>query len=267
MERRGWKPNATIEAAREVLRRATQTVRRAGGAGNWWARSAGSPPAWRCGSARPFAWQQLAGSAAGNAAARKPRSNAAAHQACRQFASPPIDWPAKYVAEADEIFDAYRAGSDPALHDFDWRKAEICLQAPSMQGRADDERWASLRWRKGYAALERLSVGSTATRSRAQRVRSAPRFRRSGAAHAAKRRPALAMARIYVYSMPDLAKACAEFAAAEKLGAKFGPREIEEQADAWRIARSNSELRDAAGGLAASAAGARALHAGRGFDR
>ena len=45
----------------------------------------------------------------------------------------------------------------------------------------------------------------------------------------------LAMARIFVYSMPDLAKARGEFAAAEKLGAKFGPREIEEQADAWRI--------------------------------
>jgi len=57
---------------------------------------------------------------------------------------------------------------------------------------------------------------------------------------AAKRIPGsadahLALARIFVYSLPDLDRALAEFHQAETLGAKPGPRETEAQADAYRI--------------------------------
>jgi hypothetical protein len=45
----------------------------------------------------------------------------------------------------------------------------------------------------------------------------------------------LALARVFVYSMPDLDRALAEFHQAEALGAQLGPREIEAQADAYRI--------------------------------
>jgi tetratricopeptide (TPR) repeat protein len=47
--------------------------------------------------------------------------------------------------------------------------------------------------------------------------------------------PHLALARVYVYSAPNLERALAELQRAQKLGAKLGPREIEEQADAYRI--------------------------------
>lgn len=251
MERRGWNPNATIEAACEVLRRATHTVKRAGrrwklvGAFGWFAAGMalwiGTAFAWQ-------SWQTLHAQRAATegAARRREQITKAAFKGTGPVAPrgattkpdppPRIDWPAKYVAEADQIFGAYRSGSDPALRHFDWRMAEIRLQDAVDQGRADDETLGKLALAKGYAALEQLSVGvysdkeAAATRLEARRDfdESERRMPQSADAH-------LAMARIYVYSMPDLAKARAEFAAAEKLGSKFGPREIEEEADAFRI--------------------------------
>jgi hypothetical protein len=251
MERRGWNPNATIEAACEVLRRATHTVKRAGrrwklvGAFGWFAAGMalwiGAAFAWQ-------SWQTLhAHRVATEGAARKREQITKAsfngtapvaplNATAKPDPPPGIDWPAKYVTEADQIFGAYRSGSDPALRHFDWRMAEIRLQDAVDQGRADDETLGKLALAKGYAALEQLSVGlyrdkeAAATRVEARRDfdEAERRMPQSADAH-------LAMARIYVYSMPDLAKARAEFADAQKLGAKFGPREIEEEADAFRI--------------------------------
>jgi hypothetical protein len=53
--------------------------------------------------------------------------------------------------------------------------------------------------------------------------------------------PHLALARVYVYSLPDPEKAMAEFAAAERLGAVTGRREVEQQGDVYRI-RAHMEL-------------------------
>ncbi len=47
--------------------------------------------------------------------------------------------------------------------------------------------------------------------------------------------PHLALARVYVYSLPNPGRAMEEFAAAERLGAVLGRREIEQQGDAYRI--------------------------------
>ncbi len=251
MERRGWNPNATIEAACDVLRRATHTVKRAGrrwklvGAFGWFAAGMalwiGTAFAWQ-------SWQTLhAKQTATEGAARKREqitkasfkgtpSERPSVTTNKPDSPPRIDWLEKHVAEADQIFGAYRSGSDPALRHFDWRMAEIRLQDAVDQGRVDDETLGKLALAKGYAALEQLSVGlysdkeAAATRVEARRDfdEAERRMPQSADAH-------LAMARVYVYSMPDLAKARAEFAAAEKLGAKFGPREIEEEADAFRI--------------------------------
>ncbi len=236
---RRWNANATIEAACEVLRRATHTVKLARrqwkliGAFGWF--TAGM--ALWIGTA--FAWQTWQGVQVARAAAVAAAKKAAAVKrasASKAAAPTPIDWPAKYVAEADEIFAAYRAGTDPALHDFDWYKAQIRLQDAVEQGRTGDETLGKLALAKGYVTLERLSVGlytdKVAARMRVEARRdfdeAERRMPQSADAH-------LAMARIYVYSMPNLAQARAEFTVAEKLGAKFGPRDIEEQADAWRI--------------------------------
>src|ERR1039457_4881034 len=53
--------------------------------------------------------------------------------------------------------------------------------------------------------------------------------------------PHLALARIYVYSLPDPEKAMTEFAAAERSGAVLGRREVEQQGDVYRI-RARQEL-------------------------
>ena len=53
--------------------------------------------------------------------------------------------------------------------------------------------------------------------------------------------PHVALARVYVYSLPDPEKAMAEFAAAERLGAVLGRREVEQQGDVYRI-RAQQEL-------------------------
>src|SRR5262249_19013650 len=79
--------------------------------------------------------------------------------------------------------------------------------------------------------------------------------------------PHLALARMYVYSLPDLEKALAEFRTAEALGYRLQPREIEQQADAFR---RRAERESAAGSrqeARVDAGRARGLYAQiRGYD-
>jgi hypothetical protein len=238
MERRAnWNPTATIEAARAAWKRATRTVKQAGrhwrliGAFGWF--SAGMA-LWIAGA---LAWQSWQSLRAQPIPGTVPQKRAAVEKAAPPpKPDPPIDWPAQHIAEADAILARYRASSDPVLRDFDWQRAEIRLQDAADSGRADDETLGKLALTKGYAALERLSVGDF-TDAGAAKVREEARadfeeaLRRMP--HSAD--PHLALARIFVYSMPDLDRALMEIHQAETLGAKLGPREIEEQADAWRI--------------------------------
>ncbi len=56
--------------------------------------------------------------------------------------------------------------------------------------------------------------------------------------------PHLGLARIYVYSEKNVGKAMAELHAAERLGFRPGPREIEQEADGYRF-RAVAELGEA----------------------
>jgi len=246
MERRvGWNPNATIEAARAALKKATRTVRQAGrhwrliGAFGWFA---AGMALWIAGALGWQSWQSVQAQPAPAKpvpAKPNPTKSVAARPVTTPSApipEPSIDWPARYIAEADGILAAYRASSDPVLHHFDWHKAEIRLQDAADQGRRDDETLGKLALAKGYAVLEHLSVGEFSDAGAAQLRKEA----RSDFEEAAKRIPKsadarLALARVFVYSMPDLDRALAEFHQAETRGAKLGPREIEAQADAYRI--------------------------------
>jgi tetratricopeptide (TPR) repeat protein len=246
MERRaGWNPNATIEAARAALKKATRTVKQAGrhwrviGAFGWFATGMAL---WIAGALVWQSWQSVQAQPAAarpNHARPVAAKSVAARLVTATSAPMPetsIDWPAHYIAEADAILAAYRASSDPVLHHFDWHKAEIRLQDAADQGRRDDQTLGKLALAKGYASLERLSVGEFSDTGAAQLRQEA----RGDFEDAAKRMPAsadahLALARVFVYSMPDLDRALAEFHQAETLGAKPGPREIEAQGDAYRI--------------------------------
>jgi tetratricopeptide (TPR) repeat protein len=246
MERRaGWNPNATIEAARAALKKATRTVKQVGrhwrliGAFGWFA---AGMALWIAGALAWQSWQSLqAQPVAATPLAVKPvpgKSGAAKLVTATSAPKPEphIDWPARYIAEADGILAAYRASSDPVLHHFDWHKAEIRLQDAADQGRGDDETLGKLALAKGYAVLGHLSVGEFSNAGAAQLRQEA----RADFEDASKRMPKsadahLALARVFVYSMPDLDRALAEFHQAEALGAQLGPREIEAQADAYRI--------------------------------
>jgi hypothetical protein len=147
-----------------------------------------------------------------------------------------------YIGSADGILEAYRTSPHPWLYEFDWQKAEICLERAVQLGAGDDRTIAKLALARGYATLERLSGGQYSDRAAAGlRVKARDEFLRAALRAPADPAPHLALARVYVYSMPDPEKAMAEFASAQQQGATLGSREVEQQGDVYRI-RAQQEL-------------------------
>jgi eukaryotic-like serine/threonine-protein kinase len=242
LERRSnWSATATatLEAARAALRKVT----RAGGRVNRKLRLAGALAwfgagmlLWIGGS---YAWQLL-----------QSRAGAADLTHTALPASIPNEgMPGLYVSAADRILESYRASADPWLYDFDWQKAEILLQRAVELGAAGDATLGKLALSRGYATLERLNGAQYSDRAAAQlRLKARDEFARAARNLPRDPHPHLALARVYVYSLPNVERAMLEFAAAERLGASLGRREIEQQADAYRIraeSEVNSDLRAA----------------------
>jgi len=222
-----WSANATLEAARAYLKKATRTVGRVkqrlrfATAVAWF--GAGMA-LWIGGT---YAWQAVQG----RSVAATPSTAAAAPAVI-----PAESMPLLYVAAADRVLESYNASTDPSLHDFDWQKAEVCLTRAVELGAGDDHTLGKLALSRGYAALERLDGGQYADPAASQ-VRMYALNQFAGAAQRLPREaaPHLALARVYVYSLPDVDRAMEEFAAAERLGAVLGRREIQQQGDAYRI--------------------------------
>jgi serine/threonine protein kinase len=221
LERRSsWSPNATIEAARAYLRKATRTLSRArrsvrtGTAVAWFTVGMAL---WIGGS---YAWQWLQ----------------ASHTSSASAGGPDLMLPMLYVNAADQVLEEYRKSADPSLHDFDWQKAEVCLTRAVELGSRDDSTRGKLALAEGYAVLERLGGGQYADAA-AARLREHARERFANAAMKLTGDPAphLALARLYVYSHPSVEQALGEFQTAAKLGAVLGPREIEQEGDAYRL--------------------------------
>jgi hypothetical protein len=254
-ERRGrWNPTATLQTARRALHRVTRTMTRRGawraprgalrvaGAVAWFA---GGMALWIGGS---LGWQMWQARAAADA---KP--------VVKTVVSPPVPpsvpsvkQPAETLAElyADDgtrIVDSYGASADPALEHFDWHKAEVYLGRAVQLGAADDRTLGNLALARGYATLERLSGGAYSEASVAP-LRLAARAEFSTAVRKLPASPAphLALARVYAYWLPDAERSVREFASAERLGAVLGPREIEQEGDAYRIrAQAEGATREA----------------------
>jgi hypothetical protein len=232
MERRpAWSANATatFEAACAYLKRATRTLGMAHpklrwiGAVMWFlagmALFVGGSYGWQALEARRVA----AASSAPKLPAVKPPT-------------PKLDLAVLYTAAAERILAAYRDSADSVLQDFDWHEAEVLLQRATELGANDDRTLGELALARGYAALERLSGGEYSDDAAAQlRLKARDQF--EAAVRRMPEQPVahLALARVYVYSLPDLDKALAEFAAAEQLAWPLGRREIEQKADAYRI--------------------------------
>ncbi|SPF45560.1 Serine/threonine protein kinase [Candidatus Sulfopaludibacter sp. SbA4] len=234
MERRTrWSPNSTMEAARAYLKRATQTMARAK------AKVKGLDPAsalgwfglgmalWIGGAWAFQSWH-----------ARRVAAAATASAPSKPAPAPPADdgLPMLYAAAGQRILDAYRQSSDPSLRDFDWHKAEVCLERAAELGGADDRVLGELALSRGYATLERIGGGHYSPTAAGQ-LRRYARDQFSLAVRKMPRSPDphLAMARVYVYSLPDVGKAMQEFDEAERLGAMLGQREFRQQADAYRL--------------------------------
>jgi hypothetical protein len=225
-----WSPTATLGAAREALRRVTRTARRrqsrtlrALGAAAYFATGM---LLWIGGTLGWQLWQARASAAPRPVVKVAPQENLA-------------QW---YVASADRILFAYRASALPGLHEFDWPKAEICLERAIQLGAGDDLTLAKLALTRGYATLERLNGAQySETATAALRLKARDEFLLASSKAPADAAPHLALARVYVYSLPDPDKAMAEFAAAERSGAALGRREVEQQGDVYRI-RAVQEL-------------------------
>jgi hypothetical protein len=236
IERRAWSPNATIEAARACLQKVTKKLlgaRRAlkvAGAMAWiaagMALSIAGTLAWQ-------SWQTRAD-------VRLATHRQATHRPLQTVAPlPPIraeDLAELYAAEAGRILTNYRSSGNPALGDFDWTKAETYLARAVAMGASSNHTAGELALAKGYATIERAGGDRYSAAAKAQMLAEA----RADFTEAAEKMPReadphLALARLYVYSLNDLEKALQEFTAAQRLGATMGKREVEQQADGWRM--------------------------------
>ncbi|HXB69138.1 MAG TPA: serine/threonine-protein kinase [Candidatus Acidoferrales bacterium] len=237
-----WTATATLDAARAAWKKVTRSgVRvnrklRLAGALAWF--GAGML-LWIGGS---YTWQLLQTRAT---AATSPSPGS---REIPRTAKTTIDpMPDLYVTAADGILESYRTSADPWLYDFDWQKAEILLEHAVELGAVNDQTLGKLALSRGYATLERLN-GAQYSDQAARQLRLKARDEFAVAAHKMPHdaAPRLALARVYVYSLPNVEQAMAEFTAAEQLGATLGRREIEQQADAYRI-RAEGELKTTAG--------------------
>ena len=219
--------HATVEAAREAIRKATRTIKRAkkaiqlAGAAGWFV---AGMLLWIGGS---VAWQQ-----------RKVERKVDVPRPIAIL--PPLpsrdeEMRGLYAKDAESIFESFRASADPSLHDFDWQKAEVCLERAVQLGASDDRTLGELALGKGYATLQRLEGGRYSEEAAARlRLYARDQFRGAMAKMPDNPEPHLALARVYVYSLPNVDEAMAEFEGAESLHANLGRREIEQQGDAYR---------------------------------
>jgi predicted Ser/Thr protein kinase len=145
---------------------------------------------------------------------------------------------ANFVAAAGEIIERYRNSSDPAIDNFDWTKAQICLKHALELAPGDNESRSRLALCNGYIQLIRspgsLEAAQSAKASFEQAVSYNPKALD----------PHLGLARVYIYSFHNIGMALAELYEAERLGFQQGPREFEQQGDAY-LYRAEREIRQA----------------------
>jgi serine/threonine protein kinase len=144
---------------------------------------------------------------------------------------------------ADDIIERYRNNSDPAIQNFDWPKAIVCLQHVIEMDRGDASARGKLALCNGYVNLVRANSESPEAR-RASVGRSQANFQEAASLIPRAPDPHMGLARIYIYSVRNIGKAIAELHEAERLGFQPGPREMEQEADGYRF-RAVAELAEA----------------------
>ena len=144
---------------------------------------------------------------------------------------------------ADDVIDRYRNSSDPAIENFDWQKAVVCLRHALEMDRSDQLAQGKLALTNGYVNLMRANAGEAEQR-RTFVDAAETNFAQASALNPRSPDPHLGLARIYIYYVKNVGNAIAEFHEARRLGFQTGPRETEQEADGYRF-RATVELSEA----------------------
>jgi hypothetical protein len=150
---------------------------------------------------------------------------------------------ANLLQAADDVIDRYRNNSDPAIEDFDWQKAAVCLRHALELDRNDHSAQGKLALVNGYVSLVRANSGQHEQRAMFVDAAQA-NFTEASKLIPQAADPHLGLARIYVYYVKNVGNAIAELHEAQRLGFQRGPREAEQEADGYRF-RANGELSEA----------------------
>jgi serine/threonine protein kinase len=150
-----------------------------------------------------------------------------------------------YVAEGDRIIVNYRNSPRPGTTDYDWPRAQTLLEHAQELEPTDPAIHGKLALVKGYVNLNLASGAQMSVRQHMQdRVtRSWQEFDQAVSLLPNSPDPHLGLARLYVYSYRDLDKAIEEWNKAEQRKYKLGPREIQQEADGFRL-RAEKEMTD-----------------------
>jgi serine/threonine protein kinase len=143
----------------------------------------------------------------------------------------------RLLAASDGVFEKYRNSSDPVLANFEWSKARLGLTYALEIEPSDLESRGKLALCDGYLNLIRNPNRPKADQSETNFQVAAADLPRSPDPH-------LALAYFYTYVLRNAGKAMGEFAEAERRGFQNGPRELEQQGDAY-VYRAEYELRQA----------------------
>lgn len=139
----------------------------------------------------------------------------------------------RLIDAADHVLESYRDSSEPAVRGANWDYARLCLTRALELNDSDAETRGKLATVNGYVELARDPESAVAKADFEQAVSLAPDLPD----------PHLGLARVYIYNLHNVGIALAEFRAAERLGFKLGPREMEQQADGY-LHRAEQELRE-----------------------
>jgi serine/threonine protein kinase len=137
----------------------------------------------------------------------------------------------RLLAAANQRFQLYRNHAHLELASLDWTVPVRCLQYASRLAPGNVEVLGRLALAEGYLAMTQKPEDPETARGKfqqaAQRLPDLPD-------------PHLALARFYVYEDGNLGRAMAEWSSAERLGFRLGPREWEQEGDAYTARVENT---------------------------
>jgi tetratricopeptide (TPR) repeat protein len=141
------------------------------------------------------------------------------------------------------VIERYRNNSDPAIENFDWQKAAVCLRHVLEIDPGDHGTQGRLALVEGYLDLVQANADQPEQRQKSVEAARA-KFQESASLIPRAPDPHLGLTRVYVYSLTNVGKAIAELHEAQRLGFQPGPREMEQEADGYRF-RASAELKEA----------------------